>query len=54
MRATAAPLDSVLTAPILPTLLKLALPNSIAMFGSTLVAVAVATALSVRMTRWGK
>jgi putative MATE family efflux protein len=40
MRSAAAPLDSLLTAPILPTLLKLALPNSIAMFGSTLVAVA--------------
>jgi putative MATE family efflux protein len=40
----AAPLDvpanSLLTSPILPTLLKLALPNTIAMFGSTLVAVA--------------
>jgi putative MATE family efflux protein len=40
MRSAAAPLDGLLTAPILPTLLKLALPNSIAMFGSTLVAVA--------------
>ena len=30
----------MLTAPILPTLLKLAVPNTIAMFGSTLVAVA--------------
>jgi putative MATE family efflux protein len=34
------PADSLLTSPILPTLLKLALPNTIAMFGSTLVAVA--------------
>ena len=32
--------DSLLTSPILPTLLMLALPNTIAMFGSTLVAVA--------------
>jgi putative MATE family efflux protein len=32
--------SSLLTSPILPTLLKLALPNTIAMFGSTLVAVA--------------
>ncbi len=35
-----APINSLLTSPILPTLLKLALPNTIAMFGSTLVAVA--------------
>jgi MATE family, multidrug efflux pump len=35
-----APVNSLLTSPILPTLLKLALPNTIAMFGSTLVAVA--------------
>ena len=35
-----APVNSLLTAPILPTLLKLAIPNTIAMFGSTLVAVA--------------
>jgi putative MATE family efflux protein len=35
-----APANSLLTSPILPTLLKLALPNTIAMFGSTLVAVA--------------
>ena len=34
------PVNSLLTSPILPTLLKLALPNTIAMFGSTLVAVA--------------
>jgi putative MATE family efflux protein len=34
------PVDSLLTSPILPTLLKLALPNTIAMFGATLVAVA--------------
>jgi putative MATE family efflux protein len=40
MRAAAAPLNSLLTAPILPTLLRLAVPNTIAMFGSTLVAVA--------------
>src|SRR4030088_3092528 len=38
--APAVPVNSLLTSPILPTLLKLALPNSIAMFGSTLVAVA--------------
>ena len=36
----AAPLNNLLTAPILPTLLKLTLPNSIAMFGTALVAVA--------------
>ena len=35
-----APVNSLLTSPILPTLLKLALPNAIAMFGSALVAVA--------------
>jgi len=35
-----APVNSLLTAPILPTLLRLAFPNTIAMFGSTLVAVA--------------
>ncbi len=46
MRAGPAPaaafaaFDGLLAAPILPTLLKLALPNSIAMFGGTLVAVA--------------
>src|SRR3954471_8917894 len=40
MRPAAAPLDSLLTSPILPTLLKLAIPNTIAMFGTTLVAVA--------------
>jgi len=34
------PLNSLVTAPILPTLLRLALPNTIAMFGTTLVAVA--------------
>ena len=34
------PANSLLTSPILPTLLKLALPNGVAMFGSTLVAVA--------------
>ena len=32
--------NSLVTSPILPTLLKLALPNAVAMFGSTLVAVA--------------
>src|SRR3979411_2691586 len=32
--------NSLLTAPILPTLLRLALPNMVAMFGPTLVAVA--------------
>jgi len=36
----AAPVNGLLTSPILPTLLKLALPNTIAMFGTTLVAVA--------------
>ena len=36
----AVPVDHLLTAPILPTLLRLAVPNTIAMFGSTLVAVA--------------
>jgi putative MATE family efflux protein len=35
-----AAVNSLLTSPILPTLLKLALPNTIAMFGTTLVAVA--------------
>ncbi len=35
-----APPNSLVTSPILPTLLKLALPNTVAMFGSTLVAVA--------------
>src|SRR5258705_13607795 len=35
-----APVNDLLTSPILPTLLKLALPNTIAMFGTTLVAVA--------------
>jgi putative MATE family efflux protein len=39
-RPPAAPVNSLLTAPILPTLLKLTLPNSIAMFGTALVAVA--------------
>jgi MATE family, multidrug efflux pump len=38
--AAAIPANSLLTSPILPTLLKLALPNSIAMFGTALVAVA--------------
>jgi putative MATE family efflux protein len=38
--AVAAPVNSLLTSPILPTLLRLALPNSIAMFGTALVAVA--------------
>ena len=36
----AAPANSLLTAPILPTLIRLAIPNTIAMFGSALVAVA--------------
>jgi putative MATE family efflux protein len=43
MRPTAVPpssVNSLLTAPILPTLLKLAVPNTIAMFGTALVAVA--------------
>ena len=34
------PANSLVTSPILPTLLKLALPNAVAMFGSALVAVA--------------
>jgi Na+-driven multidrug efflux pump len=36
----APPVHSLLTSPILPTLMKLALPNTIAMFGTALVAVA--------------
>src|ERR1700754_1611283 len=36
----AIPANSLLTSPILPTLLKLAIPNTIAMFGAALVAVA--------------
>src|SRR6195952_3642673 len=36
----AAPPNRLLTAPILPTLLKLALPNTVAMLGTALVAVA--------------
>src|SRR6266571_5536926 len=36
----AAPTNGLLTSPILPTLLNLALPNAIAMFGTALVAVA--------------
>src|SRR6478672_8477437 len=42
MRAApaSAAVDGLLAAPILPTLLKLALPSSIAMFGGALVAVA--------------
>jgi putative MATE family efflux protein len=43
MRPAAVPpssVNSLLTAPILPTLLKLAVPNTIAMFGTALVAVA--------------
>jgi putative MATE family efflux protein len=39
-RPPVTPVNSLLTAPILPTLLKLALPNAIAMFGTALVAVA--------------
>ena len=38
--AASAAFDGLLAGPILPTLLRLALPNSIAMFGGTLVAVA--------------
>ena len=34
------PANGLLTSPILPTLLKLTLPNAIAMVGTTLVAVA--------------
>src|SRR6266403_1028069 len=36
----AVPANRLLTSPILPTLLKLAIPNTVAMFGSALVAVA--------------
>src|SRR4051812_8322860 len=36
----AVPANSLLTSPILPTLLKLTIPNTIAMFGAALVAVA--------------
>ena len=39
-RPPAGPVNSLLTSPILPTLLKLALPNTIAMFGIALVAIA--------------
>src|SRR5689334_12001156 len=39
-RPPATPVSNLLTAPILPTLLKLALPNAIAMLGTALVAVA--------------
>ena len=39
-RPAATPVGSLVTSPILPTLLKLALPNAIAMFGTALVAVA--------------
>jgi putative MATE family efflux protein len=39
-RPPATPVNSLLTSPILPTLLRLALPNAIAMFGTALVAVA--------------
>src|SRR5205085_10179883 len=35
-----APANTLVTAPILPTLLKLSLPNAVAMFGTALVAVA--------------
>src|SRR5436305_209555 len=38
--AMVAPANSLLTSPILPTLLKLAVPNTVAMFGAALVAVA--------------
>src|ERR1700712_2389525 len=38
--APVAPANGLLTSPILPTLLKLAIPNTIAMFGAALVAVA--------------
>ena len=34
------PTNALLTSPILPTLLKLTLPNAIAMTGTTLVAIA--------------
>ena len=39
-RPVGVPVNGLLTSPILPTLLRLALPNTVAMFGSTLVAVA--------------
>jgi hypothetical protein len=42
------PANTLLTSPILPTLLKLALPNTVAMFGSTLVAVAALFRLARR------
>ena len=38
--ATSVPVNGLLTSPILPTLLRLALPNTVAMLGTTLVAVA--------------
>src|SRR3981081_849522 len=38
--ASPAPVNNLLTSPILPTLLKLALPNAITMFGRARVAVA--------------
>lgn len=38
--SVSAPIKNLLISPILPTLLRLALPNMVAMFGSTLVAVA--------------
>jgi putative MATE family efflux protein len=38
--APVAPANGLLTSPILPTLLKLAIPNTVAMFGTALVAVA--------------
>src|ERR1700737_5005385 len=39
VRPAVAPVNDLLTSPILPTLLKLAIPNTIAMFGGTLFAV---------------
>src|SRR5712664_983664 len=42
------PANTLLTSPILPTLLKLALPNTVAIFGSTLVAVAALFRLARR------
>jgi hypothetical protein len=51
-RPPATPIGSLLTSSILPTLLKLALPNAIAMFGTALVVFGISTALSIYLTRW--
>ena len=44
--ATSVPVNGLLTSPILPTLLRLALPNTVAMLGTTLVAARLAGAAS--------